>query len=397
MNGIDVVLVGLAVLFAVVGWRTGFVQGLIGFAGFLLGVVLAARLVPDITNGIGSGQTVRALIIVGLVLCAGLLGHAVGAFAGGRLRRRVETGPVRWVDSTLGAALAGAGVVVAAWGIGAILLALPENPATGQVRDSRVLAAVDSGVPGGAKEALSELAAMVNDVGIPIVTGGFGGAAGAAGPPSTSEATTAEVSAVLGSVVRVSGNKPRCGSGATGSGYVSTAEHVTTNAHVVAAMESPHVTTNAGKDYRAVVVAFDPIVDVAVLYVPDLPLAPIPTVVQTETGTRGAVAGYPGGGPLTVTGAVVRAQITGGTALATDIYGNPGQPRAALILTTQVRPGDSGGPLLTEGGQVMGLVFAQALEDSQVGYALTAEQFRTLSRSAGAATTGVPTGGCPAR
>ena len=38
--------------------------------------------------------------------------------------------------------------------------------------------------------------------------------------------------------------------------------------------------------------------------------------------------------------------------------------------------------------------FAQALEDPNVGYALTAEQFRGLSRSVGSASVAVSTGPC---
>ena len=97
-----------------------------------------------------------------------------------------------------------------------------------------------------------------------------------------------------------------------------------------------------------------------------------------------------------MSGVVIRAELSGRQTVGDDIYGNPGVPREVFVMTATVVPGNSGGPVLGMDGKVIGLVFAQALEDSNVGYALTAEQFRTLSREYGSATTPINTGDCPA-
>lgn len=89
--------------------------------------------------------------------------------------------------------------------------------------------------------------------------------------------------------------------------------------------------------------------------------------------------------------------IDGRDAAGTDIYGHPGVERQVFVLSAQVRPGNSGGPLLSTDGRVLGLVFAQAKRSRGVGFALTAEQFRVTSRQAGAAAQPVDTGPCPVR
>jgi S1-C subfamily serine protease len=394
VNVVDWLVLGTVLLFALIGWRTGLIQGLLGFLGFLGGAVLAAKLLPDLANGAGPEGPLAAILLIALVLIAGMIGQALGALLGSRMREVLPWEPARWFDSVLGAGLAAAGAIVAAWAIATIMLALPENATTSAVRTSSVLAAVDQTVPPEAKQALSDMAGMVSRSGIPIVVGGFTDEPVGRTAPSSDEATTPQVAAMLDSVVKVSGGKPACGDGATGSGYVSTPEHVTTNAHVVAAMEAPRITTRNGDSYKGLVVAFDPQIDVAVIYVPGLDLEAVPTNTDAGSGTRAAVAGYPGGGDLTVVGAVVRASLASGQALASDIYGNPGVPRQAYVLNAEVRPGNSGGPLVATDGSVIGLVFAKALEDPGVGYALTAAQFREVSRAAGSAVIPVDTGPC---
>jgi S1-C subfamily serine protease len=59
-----------------------------------------------------------------------------------------------------------------------------------------------------------------------------------------------------------------------------------------------------------------------------------------------------------------------------------------------VRPGDSGGPFVTEAGEIGGIVFAASTTDGDVGYALTAERVRPTSTRPSPATPPVPTGPC---
>jgi S1-C subfamily serine protease len=59
-----------------------------------------------------------------------------------------------------------------------------------------------------------------------------------------------------------------------------------------------------------------------------------------------------------------------------------------------VRSGNSGGPLLSEEGKVLGVIFAASVSDKSTGYALTAEQVAADAREGATATSAVSTGGC---
>lgn len=392
MNAVDAAVLLAAVLAVLIGWRVGLLQGFLGFLGFVAGVAVVLWLVPAAAPDWRlSGW--RIALVAALVLCGGFLGQALGALIGGWLRLRVDNSAGRKVDSALGAGLALATTAVAVWAL--VVVSGVLVPGWQPASTSRIVAGIDQRMPVGARQALDGLAGAVHDATLPLVMGGLLPGTSTPPPPDTSNVTPA-VAAALDSVVKVSGPRPDCGNGATGSGYVSTPEHVTTNAHVVAAMSSPRVTTAQGKSYAATIVGFDPRLDVAVLYVPGLPLPAVPTSTAVAAGTQGVVAGYPGGGPLEVLPAVVSGTLTSGRAVGTDIYGQSPVVRDALVISADVRPGNSGGPLLGEDGTVLGLVFAQALEDDRVGYALTAAEFRELSRQAGSATSPVSAGSCPA-
>jgi S1-C subfamily serine protease len=139
-------------------------------------------------------------------------------------------------------------------------------------------------------------------------------------------------------------------------------------------------------------VLFDPKLDIAVLHVSGLPDPPLAmTSASVPRGTDGAVLGYPGGGPLTTGPAVVLREET---AVGRDIYGQSLTARDIYELNAQVRPGNSGGPLVSTGGSVIGVVFARSARDPNVGYALTSAT--VSSRIASRGSEPVSTGPCAA-
>jgi S1-C subfamily serine protease len=134
--------------------------------------------------------------------------------------------------------------------------------------------------------------------------------------------------------------------------------------------------------------------DVAVLEVPGLD-APVLTFAATaQRGDAAVVAGFPGGGPLTASAARIRGRIT---ARGTDIYGHGQVSRDVYAVRGTIRPGNSGGPLLSPDGHVDGVVFASSVEDPETGYALTADQVAQAARDGATATREVATGSCATR
>jgi S1-C subfamily serine protease len=80
-----------------------------------------------------------------------------------------------------------------------------------------------------------------------------------------------------------------------------------------------------------------------------------------------------------------------------DIYGRAGVVREVYSFRGDVRPGNSGGPLLAPDGSVYGMVFASGIGEEETGYALTASQVAAIATAGATSSTAVSTGPCRAR
>ena len=173
------------------------------------------------------------------------------------------------------------------------------------------------------------------------------------------------------SVFKVRSNN-RCGSGVEGTGFLYAPGKLMTNAHVVAGVTEPMV--RVGDDsVKGTVVHYDADVDVAVIDVPGLDGPTIRFDLAGKAGQQGAVLGFPQDGPFDAQPARIRGEQR---LRSPDIYGNGTVTRRVFSLRGRIRPGNSGGPVVSTQGQVLGVVFAASLSDTQTGYALTAEQVR---------------------
>jgi S1-C subfamily serine protease len=193
-------------------------------------------------------------------------------------------------------------------------------------------------------------------------------------------------------VVKVQGTAPSCDRSIEGSGFVYAPDHVLTNAHVVAGVtQGPVVSAPDGTTYRASVVFYDPQVDIAVLYVPGLNLAPLQFAGSAQDGADAVVAGYPLDHPFTAVAARI-----GDTqsAVGPDIYQTGTVTRQIYEIRAEVEPGNSGGPLLSPSGTVYGVVFAAAVGDPQTGFALTSAEVASDANAGAAQTVPVSTQSC---
>jgi S1-C subfamily serine protease len=174
------------------------------------------------------------------------------------------------------------------------------------------------------------------------------------------------------SIVRVLG--AACGVGVEGSGWVIRPGVVVTAAHVVAGEAATSVAASGSpRGLQAQVVGFDPKNDLALLRVPGLQARALPTA-PPRLGTPAAVVGYPDNGPLTA--APARIGVTA-RVLAADAYGDGPVQRTITSLAGDVRPGNSGGPLIDTGGHVTATVFA-ASTTTAGGYATPVQLLATL-------------------
>src|SRR3712207_2756793 len=186
-----------------------------------------------------------------------------------------------------------------------------------------------------------------------------------------------------------------CGRGVEGSGFVFHQDRLMTNAHVVAGVRDPEVVVG-DETVDATVVFYDPELDIAVLSMdtgsaPVLPFNPPTSPAQPKESV--AILGYPEDGPFHIAAARIRSQQR---LSSPDIYGeNEGSViREVFAVRGDVRPGNSGGPLLDSTGQVVGVVFAASVTDRDTGYALTAAQVADSAAAGITSTTERSTGDC---
>jgi S1-C subfamily serine protease len=395
MSWVDLIVLALAIIAGVSGWRHGMAVALLSFVGVLGGAIIGVRLAPVLAAGVDNPST-RIVLSVAVVVLLVALGETTGVYFGRRIRDRIRGNRSLQIDSTLGSILQAITVVVAAWLV-ALPLASASFPALASgVRGSEVLKAVDSVMPAAAKELPGELRQLLNNSGFPDVTNPFSQTPiTEVGPPNAALAKSAVVADIADSVLKIRGRAPSCSRQLEGSGFVIGPKLVMTNAHVVAGTEETAVEiTRRGKpvELDATVVLYDPAVDVAVLRVPNLDADPLVfDTAVAQPGQDSIVVGYPLDGPYTATAGKVRQQIN---LKGPDIYESGEVTRDVYTIRAVVRSGNSGGPMIDPDGKVAGVVFGAALDDQETGFVLTVDQVAPAVQAAPSLTKKVDTGAC---
>jgi len=302
--------------------------------------------------------------------------------------------PGRAVDSALGALATVLAVSVLVWFLAGAVRGGSQTPLAKAIGSSRIVSTIDRFVPPQTARLFAGFQSVLDREGFPRVFEGIRAEPITPIAPPENLALGTGVSRAARSVVKITGLASSCNREQEGSGWVVAPERVVTNAHVVAGTTQERVRIQgAGRFYDAHVVIFDPMRDLAVLSVPGLP-APASTQGPDLKRSSGAiVAGFPLNGPYRLDSARVREVLT---ATGADIYGSPGVVRQVYSLYARVQPGNSGGPLLSPSGAVVGIVFARSLDDDKTGYALTLDEARPVLDAATRSFSTVSTGGCVA-
>jgi S1-C subfamily serine protease len=388
---IDLIVILLALLFAINGYRQGFVVSVMSFIGFLGGAALGLQVASPIATRLvgGSGQVVLAVVVV--VFCA-MLGQFLTVYLGNLARQRMTWRPARVADSAGGAAVSALAVLLVAWMIATPLASAPLPELSKAVRHSGIIHAVDGAVPDSVRDLYQSLRATVGRGGFPEV---FGPLVPTSVPdvpaPDPRLLRSPVVQADRPSVVKIVGTAYSCSRRLEGSGFVFAPQRVMTNAHVVAGVGHPTVHTDGGT-LDATVVLYDPNVDIAVLAVPELSATPLRFArTLAERRQDAIITGYPSDGPFFVGPARIRdvQRIRG-----PNIYSTRTVVRQAYAIRGTVRSGNSGGPLLATDGSVYGVIFAAAVDDPDTGFALTAQQVGTDAALGASASQQVGTGPC---
>lgn len=390
---VDVVLLVLAVVAIAAGWSNGAIRAAGSLVGLGLGLWLGFTLAPIVVGWLAdagwSGVTQRSIVAAVVILvCAGVV-YAIAATIAAVIGKVLRHGPIRWLDSLIGAALGLLTWAVVVWLVAGFAMATSLATVVQAASSSRVVATLDSLAPLPSSAVLGAVDDALAGAGLPKVFEG-GEPIKTVQPPDS--AIPVAVADSEDSVVTVLASKPACGVDSEGSGWVVQRGRVVTNAHVVAGASSIVVREpgDTGVE-RATLVAFDPERDLAVLDVADLNASPLDIGEDLTAGAQAYAAGYPGDGPFTITPQRVRDRLT---ARGTDIYQSGTVDRDIYSLRGSVRPGNSGGPLLDTHGDVVGVVFARSTVDPDTGYALTLAELRPVLSSVGSAP--ISSGACSA-
>ena len=387
MTVLDWVIIAIIALYFLAGVRQGLFVTLGTFVGFVLGAVAAIYATPWVIDQVDA----RWYLLAGLgtVLACLVLGQTLGMTLGSAIRRASDRTPLRGLERLAGGLV---NMVLASLVIVTVVLVvrpLGIPSVTALTADSKVISWMMQMTPASAQEKVTEIRGQIVQ---------------ATGLPEISQLLYPEQSAPLGtlqtaaldeagwSVVQMVGSAQACNYTSEGSGFVVDGGLVVTNAHVVAGVSTPTLLSRDGQAATGDVVYYDTERDIAIISAPDLDLTPL-AVNQAEvaSGTEVAFMGYPGGGPFTSRAAIV--QGLGYTQTINSKTGETNPSRLVYQLAAQVQQGNSGGPVLTEDGQVMAMVFAKSTQ-SQTGYAVPATHILEALDQVSAASPEVATGQC---
>jgi S1-C subfamily serine protease len=352
---IDLLVIVLVIGAGALGFQRGFVVSCIAAGAFLIvGLPVAA-----IASAAGTPPPALAFILGGMI---GAIPVAIKVEAlGERVHEHVSERGVL-TDRIAGMCLNSIVAISIAWFIGSVAYVVPaDTPAISAIRASSVVGRLTDAVPpDGTLGAIALRSGVIPGLNGPIVI---------AARPDPASARTIAVTRATASVLQVRGTA--CGKISTGTAWVAGKGLLLTNAHVVAGHRTTFLA--GGPQYEGVaatVTYFDPVNDVAVLALDDNVLpAVLPISLTVQHGEPAATIGFPNGGEQWVEPARIDRIAT----YEVEVLGQEPRTAAVKVLTFrgELQPGNSGGPIMSEQGVVLGMVSAKAIgQRVAAGYAI---------------------------
>ena len=390
---VDVVFLVLLLLAVLTGVRMGLFSSLGALVGSALAVLTLPWVMPAVAR-FAAEQALPVIVVVAVGLLLLFVGGLLGASAGSLLRRGADELSLRVVERALGGVV---GLVLGAALVsisGSAVISAGVTGVSAPVASSEVLRTIDRFTPEAWDRALAKAESEVLSRGVLPTIDGLLEEVDLAAAPDLGEVDTdnPHVAEAAQSVARISGVASACSISSSGTGFVVAEDLVLTNAHVLAGVSSPLVELPGEPAREGTVVHFDPSTDLALISV-DVDAEPLRLGDGPAGGDAAVVHGYPYGGPARTGAAGV---VATATMRIPNIYDQAPQEREVVTVRAEVDPGNSGGPLLSEDGTVIGVLFAQDTARADIGYALTTAEVRAALEAAGTTEDPAPTGDCQA-
>jgi uncharacterized membrane protein required for colicin V production len=358
MSWVDIVIIIIVLLAALRGFSEGAISQiavLIGTAaGFFFGTTVAPSLADDITKGHW-----RPAVALGIVVLITIIGVTIGGIVGRMISRFVSALMLGIVDRFAGIVVGVAGALVLCWLTAGLLAAAPWASVDSAIQNSAILSGLDHVMPP-VPSIETRVQALFLKAGVPAI---FANVVAPSLPstvnPNTLPAVVAPV-AEPSDVVKVLASGS-CNTVSEGTAFYVTPNEVVTNAHVVAGHRTFSVNGAA-----ATVALYDANHDVAVLRVAQSG-TPLRFVAHEPTsGAKIQVVGFPLNGSRTRALGYVEGQLTGN---GRNIYNEDLEERTVLSLEVNVKPGNSGSPVLVD-GRVAGVLESYSLSQKSTAYAI---------------------------
>jgi S1-C subfamily serine protease len=394
MNFIDIFIAAAFLIFGWIGFRRGILRTILSIIGLIVGGAAGAIATPSIqslisNNAFGFKPTIGLTSII--------LGASLGMFLFGVLGSflRVVLLPLpfmKTIDSLIGFVLAIVAVASISSTLSSAAQVIPNKTVNNLFSQSQIISQIDQYLPERFKDAAQKIQNVITDSPLPEV---FKSLVESRITPTQLESDVAIpeiVTKSVASTVRIDGIAESCSAAMVGTGFIVSPERVITNAHVVAGVKEPVITLfNSQTQLGGRVIAIDRKKDIAIIFVPGLTGEKLTFIGPVTPNEIGFVVGYPNGGNLRTMPVSVTSEFE---SIGTDIDGNGETRREVIVFGGDVKPGNSGGPLLNDQGQVLGVVFAADAENKNTGYALAPSEVAKLVSETSSVMQAIETGEC---
>jgi S1-C subfamily serine protease len=394
MNFIDIFIAAAFLIFGWIGFRRGILRTILSIIGLIVGGAAGAIATPSIqslisNNAFGFKPTIGLTSII--------LGASLGMFLFGVLGSflRVVLLPfpfMKTIDSLIGFGLAIIAVASISSTLSSAAQVIPNKTVNNLFSQSQLISQIDQYLPARFKDAAQKIQNVITDSPLPEVFKSLVESRITPTQLETDVAIPEIVTKSVASTVRIDGIAESCSAAMVGTGFIVSPERVITNAHVVAGVKEPVITLfNSQTQLGGRVIAIDRKKDIAIIFVPGLTGEKLTFIGPVTPNEIGFVVGYPNGGNLRTMPVSVTSEFE---SIGTDIDGNGETRREVIVFGGDVKPGNSGGPLLNDQGQVLGVVFAADAENKNTGYALAPSEVAKLVSETSSVMQAIETGEC---
>jgi S1-C subfamily serine protease len=394
MNFIDIFIAAAFLIFGWIGFRRGILRTILSIIGLIVGGAAGAIATPSIqslisNNAFGFKPTIGLTSII--------LGASLGMFLFGVLGSflRVVLLPfpfMKTIDSLIGFGLAIIAVASISSTLSSAAQVIPNKTVNYLFSQSQLISQIDQYLPERFKDAAQKIQNVITDSPLPEVFKSLVESRITPTQLETDVAIPEIVTKSVASTVRIDGIAESCSAAMVGTGFIVSPERVITNAHVVAGVKEPVITLfNSQTQLGGRVIAIDRKKDIAIIFVPGLTGEKLTFIGPVTPNEIGFVVGYPNGGNLRTMPVSVTSEFE---SIGTDIDGNGETRRDVIVFGGDVKPGNSGGPLLNDQGQVLGVVFAADAENKNTGYALAPSEVAKLVSETSSVMQAIETGEC---